>query len=219
MERGVDEPKRATLRRAGRRPITPLWTIALFVTFSETVLGVAAAQTQGGVQVALTCFVICFPLLVAVAFYATLWFRPLNLYAPGDYAGGNFEAFAKALRGVEEAVEQGASRVERLENNISDILIATVLDAYEYVTLQKIAGADRDGSYFFNSPEGQNLLERLRNRGLVAERHGGMFDNRTDRNINVRDHFVITPLGEKFLRAADARGLGQELRRIVVPAG
>ena len=52
--------------------LTPLSVIALFVAFSETVLGIAATQTSGGVQVALTCFVLMFPLPVAAAFFVIL---------------------------------------------------------------------------------------------------------------------------------------------------
>src|SRR4051794_33039024 len=57
---------------AGKGILTPLSIIALFLTFSETVLGIAVTQTSGSIQVALTCFVTSFPVLVAAAFFAIL---------------------------------------------------------------------------------------------------------------------------------------------------
>ncbi|MGH8060372.1 MAG: hypothetical protein ACREOH_24560, partial [Candidatus Entotheonellia bacterium] len=97
-----------------------------------------------------------------------------------------------------------------------DLLMATVLDAYEYVTLRKIAGPDQDQSYRFNQPEGQDLLERLRNRGLIEQKSGvSIFKDRSDRVINVRDLFIITSKGAGFLRAIDERGLGNQLEGII----
>jgi hypothetical protein len=42
------------MRPAMGRPLTPLWIVSLFLTLTETVLGVAVTQTAGGVQIALT---------------------------------------------------------------------------------------------------------------------------------------------------------------------
>jgi len=74
-----------TLKRSRRNPPTPLWVIAFFVSTAETVLGIAVTRTSGGVQVALAAFVIAFPVLVAGAFFAILWFRPHHFYAPSEY--------------------------------------------------------------------------------------------------------------------------------------
>lgn len=66
-----------------RRPgaMTPLWVISLFLSLTEVVLGVAATQTTGKVQIALVAFVIAFPIAVASAFFITLWSRP-RFYMP-----------------------------------------------------------------------------------------------------------------------------------------
>lgn len=56
--------------RQKERRLTPLWIISLFVSLTEVVLGTAVTQTVGGVQIALTAFVMSFPLLVASAFFA-----------------------------------------------------------------------------------------------------------------------------------------------------
>jgi hypothetical protein len=59
-------------------------------------------------------------------------------------------------------------------------------------------------------------LERLKNRGVIEEKAKGksVFSDRSDRSINVRDSFLITEKGERYLQAIDDRGLGDELKRI-----
>lgn len=79
--------------------MTPLKVIALFLSLTEVVLGAATTQTTGGIQVALTSFVIAFPTGVAAAFFAILWDRPWVLYHPADYGRPtDVEAFIMAQR-------------------------------------------------------------------------------------------------------------------------
>lgn len=68
-----------------RGKTTPLIIISLFVTLVEAALGAVITQTSSTVQLALTGFVIGFPLLVAAAFFAILWNRPYVLYSPTEY--------------------------------------------------------------------------------------------------------------------------------------
>jgi len=92
----MNEPNRTELEK---RAITPLWVISLFVSLSETVLGIAVTQTSGNIQAALTAFVIGFPLLIAGAFFVILWNRPEVLYAPTEYGKEtDVTSFAKAMR-------------------------------------------------------------------------------------------------------------------------
>jgi len=65
--------------------LNPLWIISIFFSFTETMLGYAVFNTQGGVQITLTVFVIAFPTFVATMFFIILWCRPKHLYAPTDY--------------------------------------------------------------------------------------------------------------------------------------
>jgi hypothetical protein len=65
--------------------LTPLWIIALFVSFAEAISVGALIATEGDVQLLLTYFVILFPTGVALAFFVILYFKPKNFYAPGDY--------------------------------------------------------------------------------------------------------------------------------------
>jgi hypothetical protein len=120
---------------------------------------------------------------------------------------------------LEDQQEKLSQVQSRLESNITDILMSTVLDAYEYITLLKIAGRDQNTSYRFTQDKGQPLLERLRNRGLIEERgKDSIFKNKTNREINnIQDHFIITDQGRKFLDAIEDRGLGDALKKIVLP--
>jgi hypothetical protein len=84
---------------AGPVPRTPLGLMTLFVTFSETVLGVVATQTTGAVQMLLAVFVVTFPVLIAAGFFVILWHRPHHLYHPSEYgAGTTAEDFERATR-------------------------------------------------------------------------------------------------------------------------
>jgi len=132
---------------------------------------------------------------------------------------------SRQIQGVrerqEELHQEVTEKVSLLENEINDFLISTVLDAYEYVTIRKISGDEQDDGYRFNQPEGQSLLERLRNRGLVEEKdaRNSIFSDRSDRHIKVRGHFIVTEKGKRYLNAIDQRGLGNELERIVKRGG
>jgi hypothetical protein len=74
-----------TSKTVRNRMLTPLWVVSLFISLTEAVLGIAAAQTTGGVQIALTAFVIAFPILISIGFFLLLWYRPHHLYAPAEY--------------------------------------------------------------------------------------------------------------------------------------
>jgi hypothetical protein len=82
------------------RRLTPLWIISLFVGLTEAVLAVALVRVTGSIQVALTAFVIVFPLLIATAFFVILWNRPWVFYAPTEYGGTDPTQFVQTLAAV-----------------------------------------------------------------------------------------------------------------------
>lgn len=73
--------------RASNSPklINPLSIIFLFFSFTEVMLGYVVFKTAGGIQIALTTFVVIFPAAVATAFFVFLWSKPEHLYAPKDF--------------------------------------------------------------------------------------------------------------------------------------
>jgi hypothetical protein len=95
------ESQRTTLKTA----MTPLWVISLFVSLTEIVTGIAVTKAAGGVQIALTAFVIAFPLLVASAFFIILWSRPFVFYPPTEFSGAvNVNDYVKAMGSKVEVV-------------------------------------------------------------------------------------------------------------------
>jgi hypothetical protein len=85
--------------KASKSSMTPLWVISLFLSLTEVVTGFAVIQASGAIQVALTAFVIAFPILVALAFFSILWNRPHVLYPPTEFAGGaDIESYVNAIR-------------------------------------------------------------------------------------------------------------------------
>jgi hypothetical protein len=80
------------------RTLTPLWVVSLFVSLTETVLGIGVIQTTGGIQVALTVFVMVFPLLIAGAFFAILWHKPYVFYSPSEYAQQDVRQYVEAMQ-------------------------------------------------------------------------------------------------------------------------
>ena len=56
-------------------------------------------RPKAGIQVALTAFVIGFPLLAFVSVWFTLWRKPQVLYHPSEWAGQDIGAFVDAIQG------------------------------------------------------------------------------------------------------------------------
>jgi hypothetical protein len=96
--------------------ITPLWIVALFVTLTEAVLGYAITKTEGGVQIALTVFVICFALLVFSAFFLVLWFKPYVFYPPSEYSDGDPKKFVEAMLFPENRVAEQIQLAQKAGN-------------------------------------------------------------------------------------------------------
>ena len=108
-----------TQKPTGR--ITPLWIVAAFVTLTEAVLGYALTQVQGGVQTALTVFVISFALLVATSFFAILWNRPYVFYSPSEYQSIDPKQFVEALRpSIPLRVAEQITLAASVESNPAD---------------------------------------------------------------------------------------------------
>jgi hypothetical protein len=125
------------------------------------------------------------------------------------------ESFSFGDLGAKFATKE---EVNRLEGEIDTLLVGTILDSYEYITLQKVSGK-REDRYAIN-PSGLAQLERLVNRGLIEEKSGSsVFQDKTDRSVALRDYFLITPKGEGYLEVVDSKELGSELERIASRIG
>ena len=79
--------------------LSPLWIIALFLSFTETVLGVAAVKTGGLIQITLTIFVLLFPTAISAVFFTILWRRPFVFYPPREFGPNTtVDRYVNAMR-------------------------------------------------------------------------------------------------------------------------
>jgi hypothetical protein len=101
--------------------------------------------------------------------------------------------------------------VATLSEEIDNLLLGTVLDAFEYVTLRDLK--EETEIEFSMNPSGYALLERLRNRGLIKDERNVLAD-RNERKIVLHKSFSITEQGCRYLKAVDDKGIGQDLEKI-----
>ncbi|OUL20214.1 hypothetical protein [Nostoc sp. 106C] len=181
------------------------WAVFLAVVTVEVILLIKVLTSQATIE-----------LLLAIGVVAILLILTLRIE---DLSGVSLskDGLEAKLNSIKEEVKD---KVSQLGEDINELLISTVLDAYEYITLRKITGDEKNDSYQFNYPKGQDLLERLRNRGLIDEIGGNsIFNDKSNRPINVRSHFVITERGKRYLDALDHKSLGKELENIAKRTG
>lgn len=181
------------------------WAVFLAVVTVEIILLIKLLTSQATIELLLAIGVVTILLVIAL---------PIEDLNGVSLSKDGLEA---KLNSIKEEVED---KVSQLGDDINELLISTVIDAYEYITLRKITGDEKDDSYQFNYPKGQDLLERLRNRGLIDEMGSdSIFNDRSNRPINVREHFFITERGKRYLNAIDHKGLSKELENIAKKTG
>lgn len=91
---------------------TPLKLISAFVSVLDTVITVGITQTAGGIQIALTAFVIAFTTSVAFGFFFLLWHKPeVLLTQPAFRSAAEGAEYIAALRGIVKDAESDASRI------------------------------------------------------------------------------------------------------------
>ena len=118
---------------------------------------------------------------------------------------GSLKAKFKKLEDLER-------QVGSLSESIDELLLGTVLDAFEYVTLEDLK--DEIDIEFNINRSGYALLERLRNRGLIEDTNR-VLDDRTERKIQLKESFFITNLGLKYLDLVDKKKtISPKLREI-----
>ncbi len=177
---------------------TPLWVISLFVSLTEVMTGIAATQTSSGVQVALTAFVIAFPLLVASMFFLFLWSRPQNLYSPSEYQGTNIREYVDALRrDVESEIDQlyALSMSQNAFSQLEKLSTGTYPDFWIDPHLK--AGLALELNYFkilgyikFDKDPSVKDVEYLLSKGDAKGDH---------RNDDLCNYISVTPLAHKFI--------------------
>jgi len=106
--------------RTPPRSLTPLWVVSIFVSLTETVLGVGVIHTTGGVQIALTVFVMAFAPLVALGFFLILWFKPYVFYPPAEFAQVDVATYVAAMRS--SSLVSGDKLYSQIEKTVKNVL-------------------------------------------------------------------------------------------------
>jgi len=173
-------------------PLTPLGILAGFTALTEVVVGYALTRVTGGVQIALTAFVIGFPLMLALAFFLILWNRAYVLYPPSEYGNMDPQLFMSAMKSAPLVADQ-VTLVKSIEDDPNDAearfsLIDTMADEVECQAVIMMYETGKDipfgiryvfwtdggggGSGFFGGMAGK---DRLQGTGLIAQAGGGRF--------------------------------------------
>jgi hypothetical protein len=199
---------------------TPLWVISLFVTLTEVMTGVAATQTSGGVQVALTAFIITFPLLIASAFFWFLWSRPHHPYSPSEYQGTEIRAYVDAMVGpVKGELVQVETRqaLQESELNALEFAVKGILTKHDIGPLTELNGPDPVLIRY--EPDLYSYLHKLDGLGFVqpnTNKGYGLYDivqeHRDDERLpyeqrplfNLKKYVSITDEGKQYLNTLNS---------------
>jgi len=185
------------------------WAVFLAIVTVEILLLVKLLTSQSTIE-----------LLLAIGVVTVLLVLTLRIEDVSNLSLSKDGLEARLSAKISKVVENVEVKVDQLGSDINALLISTVLDAYEYITLRKITGEEPSDKYDFNYPKGQDLLERLRNRGLIDEMGGNtIFNDRGNRGIELKKHFLITERGKRYLEALNQKGLGEELDIIAKRTG
>jgi|SRR5882724_8125256 len=68
-----------------RQPQNPLTVIAALIGVVEAAFAYPVTKLTGANQTVFVYFMVGFPSLLLLCFFATVWFKPAHLYGPRDY--------------------------------------------------------------------------------------------------------------------------------------
>jgi len=217
--------------------VTPLWIVAAFVTLTERVLGIAVTQVTGGVQIALTCFVIAFALGAAGAFFFILWYRPYVFYSPAEYGRTDPKHFVDAMRGI--VPDQIVERVRDAEAKPKDdtaqfALMDSLIDEAirQHVLLMWVKNVTiplseywgnrfetgkTNGSWMSGGISGREITKKLGGSGLVLIEPSGLSVQLTELGARFADWLATTGKQNDFY-TSELGGWGTPKRPDGMPA-
>jgi hypothetical protein len=199
----------AVINEGSKMASSRWWAVFLAIAIIEIILLIKLLTSQSTIE----------PLL-AIGVVTVLLVLTLRIEDISGLTLNKDGLEARLSEKISKVAENVEVKVDQLGSDINALLISTVLDAYEYITLRKITGKEPNDKYDFNYPKGQDLLERLRNRGLIDEVGGNtIFNDRSSRAIELKEHFLITERGKRYLEALNQKGLGEELDIIAKRTG
>lgn len=113
----------------------PLTIVAIFAALAEAAGTVALGLLDKSVQATFIWFVMIFPILLVLLFFATLNFNPKVLYAPSDFQDEqNFLKTIAQTREVSVGIKKVTRKLEEAQQKITTL------------TIERDAGAAKDGA-------------------------------------------------------------------------
>ena len=85
-------------RSSQRFPLNPLTVIGSLIGVVELAFAYPVTQLSGSNQTIVVIFMVGFPILLLLAFFLIVWFRPGHLYGPKDYSKD--ESFLEGIRQI-----------------------------------------------------------------------------------------------------------------------
>lgn len=119
----------------------PLTIIAIFAALAEVAGTVALATVDKSLQQTFVWFVMAFPTLIVILFFATLNFNPKVLYAPSDFRDEeNFLNTLVGTRGLSLSLDEVAEQLEEAKSQILEQSVAQIskFNDSERVALTKL---------------------------------------------------------------------------------
>lgn len=165
---------------------------------TETVMAIAVVQVQGILQYAFGAFVIIFPVLVLIAFFAILWNRAHVLYPPSEYGDKDPRLFASAVK--QSPVQEFVTLAKEVENDPRDSeaefkLVDAVVDDTEcqlaiFLYENPSVNFPTSSRYVYrlsNGGGGSGYVgfdkNRLQNLGYIQAAGGGQFLRLTEKGV------------------------------------
>lgn len=205
MKSEPNSPNKVEMKLPNPAKLSPLWIVSLFVTFTETVLGIAVMKTTGNVQVSLTIFVIVFALLVVTAFFAVLWFKPHHFYAPADFGDMAPREFVDALRGAPKETVMQVAQVSRDPTDKTAVyrLLGNILDStfHQYLILMAEKSVEIPYASGWSAHFGHLYSHGTRNRTFSQ---GGFNSEEFARKLDGTDFLEVFQNNGMRLRITDA---------------
>jgi len=83
-----------------------LTIIALFIGLTEIAIGIYFSKAPTNYQTPLVWFLVIFPIIYIIGFFAVLFYRPQNFYGPGDFKKDEsyISLYKQAVKSTEESI-------------------------------------------------------------------------------------------------------------------
>ncbi len=83
-----------------------LTIIALFIGLTEIAIGIYFSNAPANYQAPLVWFLVIFPIIYIIGFFAVLFYRPQNFYGPGDFKKDEsyVSLYKQIVKSTEEAI-------------------------------------------------------------------------------------------------------------------